>query len=180
MIVQKLKTHKGARGFRIWFSGDLKRTEEDGWVFAEAKSAYAAVRVVRGGTRWEPDAPEQHREKTTKVDDGMWLACDDEYSPIIIEVAAKKDFRDCDAFSKAIKKNALSLKGAALKYRGLGDAGTLTLYTDWTKSPEVNGKAIGFHPKNVYNSPFIQSKWDSGVIVLQKGKRRVTLDFKEE
>ncbi|MEW6358216.1 MAG: hypothetical protein AB1696_17920 [Planctomycetota bacterium] len=180
LIVQKLKTHKGARGFRIWFSGDLKRTEESGWTFAEAKSAYAAVRVARGGTRWEPDTPEQHREETDKTDDGMWLACEDEYSPIIIEAARKTDFRDCDEFKTAIKKNQLSLKDAVLQYTGMGDAGTLTLYTDWTKPPEMNGKAIDFRPKMVYDSPFIQSEWDSGVVVLQKDTRRVVLDFNEE
>jgi len=180
LILQKLRTNVRARGQRVWFSGDLKRTGRDGWVFAEAKNAYAAVRVVRGGTRWEPDTPEQHHEKTKKADDGMWLACEDEYTPIILEVARKSDFPNFESFQSAIKANPLSLKDGVLRYRGLADAGELTFHTESTDPPEVNGKPIDFRPKKVYDSPFIQSDYDSGIVVLQMGGRRVVLDFNEK
>jgi hypothetical protein len=180
LILQKLRTNKHARGQRVWFSAALKRTEEGGWVFAEVPRAYAACRIVRGEAKWEPDDPKQHHEATRKPDEGMWLACADEYSPIIIEVARKCDFADFEAFKSAIKANPLSLQNGVLRYQGLADAGEFTFYTESPQPPLLNGKPINFRPPKVYDSPFIQSDYDSGVVVLQKDQRRVVLDFSVE
>jgi len=180
LIFQKLRTHKGARGQRIWFSDALKRVEEDGWVFAEAPRAYAACRVVRGKTRWEPDDSKQHHEDTKEPDPGVWLACEDEFSPIVIEVARKSEFADFAEFKSAIKANPLALKDGALTYRGLGDSGEFTFFAESPRPPLLNGQPLNFRPAKVYDSPFIQGDWDSGVVVLQKGTRREVLDFNRE
>ena len=92
LIVQRLRT-SNAKGQRVWFDKSLNRIEKAGWVFAEAPRAFAAVHVS-GGTDWETDTVEQHREGKGNFDRGIWLKCRDELSPVIIDVARKLDFPD--------------------------------------------------------------------------------------
>ena len=162
MIIQKLRTHKHARGQRIWFHKSLKRTEEDGWVFAEAQQAYAAVKVVRGTTRWEPDASAQHRGKAGPLDDGLWLACEDPFAPIVIEVVRKQDCAGFEHFRSTTASASPEYRNGTVHYR----------------SPHYG--PVNYQPAQVYQSPFIQSNWGGGAIMLQKGDRHTRLDFTAE
>lgn len=174
MIAQRLKTSKGAKGQSVWFAASLKREEHEEWVFAEAPQAYAAVRVVEGGSRWEPEAAKRGRPVM-----GMWLRCENEYSPVIIDVARKSDYPDFAAFQKAILANALTWKNNRLDYRSASYKTQLTLFADYSKPPEVDGAAINYSPAKCYDSPFIQGDWGSGVVTLQSGDRKLVLNFNE-
>jgi hypothetical protein len=173
MIAQRLKLSKGAKGQSVWFAASLKREERDGWVFAEAPQAYAAVRVFEGGSRWEPEV------KKGKPVMGMWLRCEDEYSPVIIDVARKSDYPDFATFQKAILANALTWKGKKLDYRSDLYKTQLTLFADYSKPPQVNGVPINYNPTKCYDSPFIQGDWGSGVVTIQKGARKLVLNFND-
>jgi hypothetical protein len=173
MILQKLLTHRHAHGQRIWFAEALERSEEGGWVFAEAPRAYAACRVVSGGTHWEEAVPEDGAV-------GTWLACEDEFTPIIFEVARKSDFPDLAAFKSAIGSSPLSVEDGVLRYRSSFYGDELTFHADSAEPPRVNGKPVDFRPSNTYDSPFIQSEWGSGIVTLQKDGRRVVLNFNDE
>jgi hypothetical protein len=174
MIAQRLKLSKGAKGQSVWFAASLKREERDGWVFAEAPQAYAAVRVVEGGSRWKPEDAKKGRPVL-----GMWLRCEDEYSPVIIDVARKSDYPDFAAFQKAILANTLTWKDKKLDYRSGLYKTQLTLYADYSKPPQVNGVPINYSPARCYDSPFIKGDWGSGVITIQNGERKVALNFSE-
>lgn len=176
MIVQRLKSSKGASGQRIWFDASLPRTERDGWVFTEAPRAYAAVRVTNGEKTWEPDTIQQHRDGKGATDAGEWLACRDEFSPVIIEVARKSDYPDLDAFAKAVLALPLKADGSTLTYTGLaGDR--FTFFTDYSRPPEINGQTVNYSPAKVYDCPFVQSDFGSGVVTIQKGNKQLVLDF---
>jgi hypothetical protein len=43
----------------------------------------------------------------------------------------------------------------------------------------VNGQRVNYAPGKVYDSPFVQSDWDSGVVTIQKGARKLILNFNE-
>ena len=77
MILQRLTGHANATAQMVWFDASLSRQETNGWIFAEAPQAYAAVRILDGGWSW----------------DGNWAVLNDEYSPIILEVGRKQDVR---------------------------------------------------------------------------------------
>jgi hypothetical protein len=36
---------------------------------------------------------------------------------------------------------------------------------------------VDYAPPKAFDSPFIQSGWDSGVVTIRKGQRRLVLDF---
>ncbi|MAE61937.1 MAG: hypothetical protein CMJ49_11345 [Planctomycetaceae bacterium] len=169
LICQKLRTNTVDGAMRVWFSraGLKKRVEEGGWVFVEAPGAYAAVRVVRGDVSWEASSDEV---------EGVWLRCADAWSPVILEVGCKGNFRDYGAFRRAVLKLRLSARDEVLRYAGLsGDR--LTLDMKQRALPRVNGREVSFARGMAFDSPFVKGKWNSGRVTVAKDGRRCLFDF---
>ena len=177
LIVQRLTTSADCKGERVWFDNSLKRHETNGWVFAEAPRAYAAVRVVEGKSNWQPDVPLGKKEKSGP---GMWLNCQTEFTPVILEVARKSDYPDLATFQQAILANPLSWQNKKLDYRSEFYKTSLTLFADYSKVPQVNGAPVNYSPRKAYDSPFIQGDFGNGVVTIQKDARRLVLDFTKE
>ena len=89
----------------------------------------------------------------------------------------KGEAGDFAAFRRAIRANPLALRGDAVRYASRHYAAELRLPTDWSGPPEVNGRPLDYRPAKVFDSPFIDSAWNSGLVVLKKGRRRLVLDF---
>ena len=176
LIVQRLKT-SNAQGQRVWFDASLRRAERDGWIFTEAPRAFAAVRVVNGPSVWEPDTVEQHRNKKGATDTGEWLKCNDEFSPVIIEIARKTDGRNFAEFQAVILDNPLKWENRRLDYTSRLNKTTLTFFADYSRPPLVDGAPANYAPPKVYDSPFIQSDFGSGVVTIRKDGRKLVLDF---
>jgi hypothetical protein len=172
LIAQKLQTSRGADEWRVYLSksGLAALVTEGRWLFTEAAGAFAAVHVVRGEFTFL-------KESTDRF--GRWLQCADATSPVIIEVATKSDWPDLAAFRRALLDRTPTLDGEVLSYSALqGDR--LTLFLDQRQPPQINGRPADLSPPRVYDSPFVQSTWDSGVVTVQKGSRRHVLDFNAE
>lgn len=176
LIVQRLKT-SNAKGQRIWFDGSLRRVERDGWVFAEAPRAFAAVRIVSGAASWEPDSSEQHHGDKGRPADGAWLRCAEEFSPVIIEVVRKSDIADFDAFQRAILENAIRVEKGRLDYTTRLNRTALTFFQDYSGAPRVDGQPVNYAPPRTFDSPFIQSGFGSAIVTVQKGNQKRILDF---
>ena len=156
---------------RVWFSraGLHDRVERDGWVFTQAPGAYVAVRAVEGTTHWRPSAAGAP---------GEWLCCDDSSTPVIVEVATKREHRDYGAFQEAVIASRPEHTGGVLTYEALsGDR--LVFDTDYRSPPLINGETVDYAPAHVFDSPFVKSLWNSGVVEIQKSDRRLVLDFND-
>ena len=170
LIVQKLKTSFEAGDMRVWFAskGLDNRQEEDGWIFAEAKGAYVAIRPADGGYKWDI---ENNRKSN-------WLKCINEYSPLIIQVVQKNDFDNYSDFKSAIRSLSLSFNKDILLFTGLsGDR--FKIYADYSALPEINSKTINLQPDKVFDSPFIQAGWGDGIVEIKNGNHKIELDFVE-
>jgi hypothetical protein len=178
LIVQRLKT-SNAKGQRVWFDASLRRTEREGWVFVEAPRALAAVRVVNGSAAWEADTVEQHHGQKGATDLGAWLKCQDEFSPVIIEVVRKSDCGGFAEFQRATLANAMRWQNGRLDYSSRLNMTALTLWTDYSRPPLVDGRSVNYAPPRVYDSPFLQSDFGSGVVAVHKGKQKLELDFNQ-
>lgn len=169
LICQKLKYNTGAGQMRVWFAGEglSEPLEEKDWVFSESKGAYAAVRIVAGGRHW--------KDSTSRAK-GKWLYCNDEYSPVILEVGQKSNYKSYEEFRAKVLSNAFSFTDNILQYTGIyGDS--FTFYADYSKVPKINSMPVDYAPARVFNSPFLHSDWNSGVIHIQKGARSKILSF---
>ncbi len=178
LITQRLPDDytRYTEAMRVWFSdeehGLWNRVEENGWVFVEAAGAYAAVRAARGGHGWTGSED--------RFDHGGWMVPEDDFTPVIIEVARKRDYEDYGAFRDAVMELSPEWEGEGrvMTYTGLyGD--TFTFYADHSSLPEVNNRPVDLAPDKVFDSPFIQSDWNSGVVVLTKDGRKRVLDFRK-
>ncbi len=160
-------------GTRVWFSevGLSNYIEKDGWVFVESQGAYAAVRPARGIYGWTAS------EDKLK---GKWLAMHDWFSPVIIEVARKADYAGYAAFQAAVLRLPLTWNGDTLSYMGVyGDKFTFDA-ADTPKFTTINGITVDkafLSPEYLFHSPFINSKWDSGIFEIGFKDEKVVLDF---
>lgn len=168
-ISQKLRTSKDADAWGIYFSKDgLSAPQREGrWLFAEAKGAYVAACVTQGEFEF--------REAPTPRE-GRWVQCADDFSPVILEVLPKTPDLSFADFQKKVIAQQIKMADGVLSYTGL-DGDDFTFYTDQSHSPKINGRSVNYAPTDVFASPFIQSKWDSAIVTLQKGGRKLVLNF---
>jgi hypothetical protein len=172
LIAQKLKASRRVEEWRVYFSksGLAAPAVEGRWVFSEAPGSFAAVHVVRGEFNFL-------KESTDRF--GRWLQCADDSTPVIIEVGSKANWADLAAFKRAVLARGPRIDGEVLACTGLpGDE--LTLFLDQSRPPLINGRPVDLSPPRVYDSPFVQSPWDRGIVTVQKGRRRHVMDFNAE
>jgi hypothetical protein len=110
----------------------------------------------------------------------MWLNCQSQFTPVILEVAQKRDYPDFATFQKTILANPLSWQNKKLDYRSVFYKTQLTLFADYAKPPQVNGASVNYNPRKAYDSPFIQSDFGTGIVTIRKGNRELVLDFTKE
>ncbi|MCC6681488.1 MAG: hypothetical protein IT445_11360 [Phycisphaeraceae bacterium] len=173
MITQKAADSRGAGAMRVWFAaaGLSEPVERDGMVFAQSSGAFAAVRVVEGGYQWD-ESPQN--------ESGRWLRCEVDTSPVIIEAARQSDYSDFETFINAVTASPCRYSEQRhLTYRGLG-GDEFTFFADYSQNPQINGSNIDYAPANVFDSPFVQSPWDSGIVRISKDNRSLMLDFNSE
>ena len=158
----------------VWISkgGLTVPDEEDGVVFVEAEGAYAAIRVAKGGFKLKDDMFKTKRA----VPQNVTMILNDEYAPVILEVMAKTDVKSFDQFKSKIKACEISMDGPVLRYKTIyGDQ--LTFDSSYEQTSSINGKPVNYAPKKVFESPFLNSDWNSSIVTISKGKRKKVLDF---
>lgn len=179
LITQKLKYHDGAAEMMVWMTleGLSEPLEEDGVVFVESATAYAAIRVPRGGYEWHIGPFVSETETgVRKTRPGRAMILKEEFAPVILEVMAKRDVQDFAAFQSLVKAREVVMDGPILKYLSIyGDE--LTFDTAFAHVPTVNGTPVDFAPPKVFESPFLNAEYDSGIVEIRKGDRRLVLDF---
>lgn len=174
LITQKLacpELSKQTGDSRVWISsqGLTEPVEKDGWVFVESDGAFAGVRVARGGYAWDAEEPGK----------GRWLRCEDDLSPIVIEVGRKVNYASAEAFGDAVAKTVLTMRGDVLEYESVG-GDWFVFHVDYSAVPKINDTDVDYAPGKVYDSPYVKSDWDSGVVkITYDGNVRV-LDFNED
>ncbi len=175
-------------------------TEKDGWIFIEQGAAYLAIRVIkgeftadyRGGTDWydfkatespyaniDRDSYEWNRDKTI-------MRLKDIYSPVIIQAGSKKDYPTLDAFIEHIFAGQVRLLKTVvpgwyvLQYAPAAENGEnieFTFNMANSEIPKINGQYLNYKPAKLFDSPFIQSDYDSGIVKIAKDDYAYELNF---
>ena len=180
LITQKLKDNRKGGPMIVWIAEEgLGEPVRDGeWVFVEADGAYVSIRVVGSGFKISDGKVSNPNiaGPPRSAPPGRSVVPDDAFAPVILEVTAKSAVKDFDDFKQRVKACALKKTGSIVSYRTLyGD--TLTLDTRYKRTPTINGKPVDYSPPNVHKSPFLNSKYNSGIVTITKGERTLTLDF---
>ncbi len=156
---------------RITFFHSLDAVEEDGgWIFAKSGDAFAAVKVVDGGYKW--NKPWAHRSKLDEKEI-CFVTLNAEFSPIIFVANDAADYQnDFTTFKSAVKAQPIVYENGVLKFA--------TIMHEGVKNPgRVNGKNVDLHPPIAFESPFIRSQRGSGMVYIRKGSEAMILDFSD-
>lgn len=168
LITQKLRTSERIAEMRVYIpSEDSVTVEEVGdWIFINSEYTYSGVRVATGGYQWQ---------------DANWIELNDEYSPVIIEVARSTDYQDYDAFKTAALSTSLEVVTESgnrqLEYTGLGDSGDFVFYIDTDELPMINNDPYNLTSEFTYKSPYLNAQWPASKVTIEKDDRSLTLDF---
>ncbi len=148
--------------------GVLDHVEEEGnWLFVREGRAYAAIRRF--------------------------------HEVMIIEAARSQDYGgNFNSFKAAIGQTELSLNVADIDsgfiryittggdemYFPLTETDGSCRYTcvcnpSDAKLPKVNGQPVDWMDYALFDSPYVESEWDSGLVEVSFNERRLTLDFRD-
>lgn len=173
LITQKLKASNDGAEMMVWISeaGLQAPVEADGIVFVESEGAYAAIRAAEGGFQWKPGG-------TPNTPGNRTMILKQQYAPVIVEVAAKRDVDSFDDFKAKVKACTMEMDGTVLTYQSIyGDR--LTFDTSYKHPPTINGNPVNYRAEKVFDSPFLNSEYNSGIVTIRKGNREKVLNFNE-
>jgi hypothetical protein len=158
---------------RVYFSKGMKGRlqERDGWFFLEEGNAFLAVKAFSAADASACPA---------SWDNEFWLRPQDPDAPVVFVAGRKPKFGTLEDFMAYVGKLAVRAEGNRFTVAGAdtdGEPCALTLLTDLSGIPEVNGKPISFTPVKLCDSPYLESEYGSGIVTIKKGARQRVLDF---
>jgi hypothetical protein len=155
---------------RVYFSPTLDELEEDGgWIFVKDGAAFAAVKVAAGGYRWTPAWKHSGSVGNNKA----FITLDTEDAPVILIANQAVDYKnDFDAFKAAVKAQPIRYEDGVLSFA------SITFYGP-ARPAKVDGQIVNLAPSRGYDSPFIRSDWNSGLIHIRHRDDTLILDFRD-
>ena len=99
-------------------------------------------------------------------------------SEVVVQVAARSEYKDMDAFRRAILALTLEFKLAPTPSVRFGSLRGRALAFTYGQIPRVNGAALDYDHWPLFGGPFVEAAVDSGQLILKYGKMRRTLDFR--
>lgn len=183
--------------YGIYFGDNLDRIEEaEGWVFVEHGDAYLAVRPVMGeyADGWTILQDDASPGLTSEIiadsydwsPDRKMIYLKDKYAGMIFEASRREHHASLPDFMADVLDNLLVLDKTVvpgfhiLRYRGCGeDAKELTFNVANSEIPFVDGKRVDYEPALLFDSPFLKSEYQSGIIEITKEDLHVRFDFNE-
>jgi hypothetical protein len=166
--------------------------EKEGWIFVENGDAFLAVKPVMGeyaeGWTILKDEASAGNESEIINDSYEWnkdkslIHLKDKYAGVIFESSRRTHNKTLEDFISDILKNPITLEKTVvpgyhiLKYKSTN--GT-DFYFNLANNeiPMVNGKSINYTPDMVFDSPYLKSKYNSGIVKISKGEEELVLDF---
>lgn len=184
------------RNFGVQFAGKFDQVDErEGWIFVQNGDAYLAVRPLMGEYEYdheswaqtgndalfspiEPDAYEWGPN-------GEFIKLKDKYSPILMEAGRRSSYPAMEDFQKHILEKRLELRKTVVPgwyvvhYGGDEEQPQIIFNAANNKIPKVNGFYIDYAPQQLFDSPFLNSEYNSGIIHMQVDEMDEILNFNE-
>ena len=151
-----------------FFSKDHAEVREDpsGWIFARGGDALIACRPLQPYS-WKPIDGGGRRLFSPYLKNG-----------IVVQVAARSEFPDMEAFRRAILALPLEFKLTpvpSVSFRSLRGKMLAFSYGD---TPRVDGAPLDYAHWPLFGGPFVEASVDSEALTLKYKNMRRTLDFR--
>ncbi|QOY90189.1 hypothetical protein [Paludibaculum fermentans] len=151
-----------------FFSKDLAEVREDpsGWIFARGGDALIACRPLQPYA-WRSIEGGGRRLFSPHLRNGM-----------VVQVAARSEFKDMDAFRQAILALRLEFKLDPVPTARFRSLRGKTLQCTYGQPPSVNGAPVDYGKWPLFGGPFLEAPVDSQQLLLKHGAARRKLDFR--
>lgn len=185
----------GGLEYGIYLTDNLDRVEERaGWIFVQHGDAFLAVKPVMGeyADGWTILEDDASPGLTSVVNDDSYewnadrtmLTLKDKYAGMIFEASRRPHHATLEDFMADILDNPLVLDKTVvpgfhiLRYRGCGE-GAREIYFNLANNeiPMIGGERVNHAPDMLFDSPYLKSGYNSGVVEIRKGALSVELDF---
>lgn len=155
-------------------SGLREYTEQAGdFLFINSPRCWVAVRSTGGDFTLSNRLLSKNQEAK-----GDFYKPANDFQPVIIEAADPGTFVSFETFKKAALGAALASIHGRCSYASLsGDQ--LTMFDDRAK-PRINEMEINYNPEMAYDSRYVKSHWDSGVVEITVRGTKKVLNFMAE
>lgn len=181
--------------YGIYFGDQLDQIiEKEGWIFVAHGDAYLATRVVMGeyahGWTILKDDASPGLSSELVADSYEWspdkkmIYLKDNYAGMIFEASRRVHHKTLEDFIIDVLDNSLVLDKTVvpgfhiLRYKGCGEnAKEIYFNLANNEMSMMDGQRIDYSPDMVFDSPFIKSKYNSGIVKISKGDQELVLDF---
>ncbi len=165
MIAQANLGRKDIEAMRVYVADEIRERliERDGWRMARMGGAYVALRGLDPETGTA--SPGQWEQK-------CYYRLEDRRAPVVIVAGTTQRFERLDRFAAYVNDLRCEVTGGALTVRFTDfDEQPAELTVDLTQQslPTVNGRPIDLNPPRVYDCPYMQSDFGSGVVTISDG-----------
>jgi len=177
LLVQRHARARQTGDMRIIYGGKGMRArlmEHNGWMILKEGDAWLGV---KGFSRSKPNASCGYT-----WDNDAHMRMKDGNAPVALIGGRQKDFADLDAFAAYLDTFSGTLDDGwfTLTSQNAEAESSLALHLTCEALPKVNGKPVDLSPDMLFDCPFLQSKHGSGVVIIQKGERKMTIDMADE
>ncbi|WP_321290186.1 hypothetical protein [uncultured Sunxiuqinia sp.] len=161
--------------------------EKKGWIFVEKGDAFAAVRVVIGNDSAISGVHSELLDDSYSwSSDKKMIYLNDKYAGMIFETSRRVHHKTFEAFMDDILDNQLVLDKTVvagfniLRYRGCGE-NAKEMYFNLANEEisMIGGERVNYSPDVLFDSPYIKSRYKSGVIKISKDDQELVLDFNQ-
>lgn len=183
------------RPYGVRFNGKFDTLDEqDGWVFAQVGDAYVGVRPVKGAYDYDKNwtrAGESSLYAKMSNEVYEWgpnrefIRFFDNYSPVIIHAGRAETHGSFDAFKQHVLAGQVRLLNTVvpgwyiLVYEPEGERPRSFEFNAANASiPSINGQLVDYGPEFVFQSPFLNAQYDSGLIRITVDEIETTVDFR--
>jgi hypothetical protein len=116
--------------------------------------------------------------------DKTWIRLKDNYAGMIFEASRRMHHPTLEDFMADVLDNAIYLDKTVvpgfhvLRYTGCGEnAEEIYFNLANNEMPMAGGRRIDYTPEMLFDSPYLQSEYRSGIVHIRKGKQDMVLDF---
>ncbi len=148
----------------VYLSGTLDILEEEGnWIFTKEGNAYAAVYIVDNSYRWLDQTLRNKGPNT----DRHFITLINPDSPIIIVASEVGDYgNDFERFKSTLKDQNVEYDGTTTRFAGVTFQG-----------PKRASVHFDLSKLRTFDSPYVRSDWESGIIYIRRAQDALLLDF---
>ena len=149
---------------------------EQGWLFGKAGDAWYALRPAAGAFAvGKPSDPNELQRFTFPEDQ-------DKKIPFIVHAGGVTQDGSFENFKKNVLAGEISYGNGVLTYK-TQDWGTMQ-FAPYADKPadqwrQVNGAPVDL-PEKLFDSPYLNSDYDSGIITAEFGDQTLILDFNKD